>query len=61
VITQFLYKKRTLYLRDQDNWLLAQVEIIKNHMFKLNLMNVQVSCLKACVEDLIVTFMVWTS
>jgi hypothetical protein len=44
-------KERTLYLRDQDNRLLAQVEMIKNHMFKLNLMNVQVRYLKACIED----------
>jgi gluconate kinase len=44
-------KKRTLYLRDQDNRLLAQVEMIKNHMFKLNLMNAQVRYLKACIED----------
>jgi hypothetical protein len=44
-------KERTLYLRDQDNRLLALVEMIKNRMFKLNLMNVQARCLKACVED----------
>jgi hypothetical protein len=44
-------KKIILYLWDQDNWLLAQVEIIKNYMFKLNLMNVQARYLKACVED----------
>jgi hypothetical protein len=44
-------KKRTLYLRDQDNWLLAQVEMIKNYMFKLNLINVQVRCLKTCIKD----------
>jgi transposase InsO family protein len=47
-------KERTLYLRDQDNRLLAQVEMIKNRMFKLNLMNVQARCLKACVE-----YMTW--
>jgi hypothetical protein len=44
-------KEVTFYLRDQDNQLLAQLEMIKNHMFKLNLMNVQAKCLKACVED----------
>jgi hypothetical protein len=44
--------ERTLYLRDQDNRLLAQVEMTKNHMFKLNLVNVQAGCLKACVEDM---------
>jgi GAG-pre-integrase domain len=43
--------ERTLYLRDQDNRLLAQVEMIKNSMFKLNLVNVQARCLKVCVED----------
>jgi hypothetical protein len=45
-------KERTLYLRDQHNRLLAQVEITKNRMFKLNLVNVQARCLKACVEDI---------
>jgi hypothetical protein len=45
-------KERTLYLRDQDNRLLAQVEITKNRMFKLNLVNVQARCLKACVKDI---------
>jgi hypothetical protein len=45
-------KEKTLYLRDQDNWLLAQVEMIKNRMFKLNLVNVQARCLKACVDDM---------
>jgi hypothetical protein len=34
-------KERTLYLRDQDNRLLAQVKMTKNRMFKLNLMNVK--------------------
>jgi transposase InsO family protein len=46
-------KERTLYLRDQDNRLLAQVEMTKNCMFKLNLVNVQARCLKTCVEDMI--------
>jgi hypothetical protein len=46
-----IMKEITLYLRDQDNQLLAQVEMIKNRMFKLNLMNVQATYLKACVED----------
>jgi hypothetical protein len=46
-----IMKEITLYLRDQDNQLLAQVEMIKNRMFKLNLMNVQATCLKICVED----------
>jgi hypothetical protein len=45
-------KERTLYLRDQHNRLLAQVEMTKNRMFKLNLVNVQARCLKACVEDI---------
>jgi GAG-pre-integrase domain len=45
-------KERTLYLRDQDNQLLAQVEMTKNRMFKLNLVNVQARCLKACIEDM---------
>jgi transposase InsO family protein len=45
-------KERTLYLRDQDNRLLAQVEMTKNRMFKLNLVNVQARCLKACIEDM---------
>jgi hypothetical protein len=45
-------KERTLYLRDQDNRLLAQVEMTKNRMFKLNLVNIQARCLKACVEDM---------
>jgi hypothetical protein len=44
-------KDRVLYLRDQSNWLIAQVEMTKNRMFKLNLMNIEVTCLKACVED----------
>jgi GAG-pre-integrase domain len=44
-------KEITFYLRDQDNRLLAQVELTKNHMFKLNLMNVQARCLKTYVED----------
>jgi hypothetical protein len=44
-------KKRTLYLRDQNNRLLAQVEMIKNRMLKLNLVNVHAMCLKARVED----------
>jgi transposase InsO family protein len=45
-------KERILYLRDQDNRLLAQVEMTKNSMFKLNLVNIQVRCLKTCVEDM---------
>jgi hypothetical protein len=45
-------KERTLYLRDQDNRLLAQVEMTKNRMCKLNLVNVQARCLKTCVEDM---------
>jgi hypothetical protein len=44
-------KERTLYLRGRDNRLLGQVEMIKNRMFKLNLVNVQIRYLKACVED----------
>jgi hypothetical protein len=44
--------ERTLYLRDQENRLLAKVEMIKNRIFKLNLVNVQARCLKACVEDM---------
>jgi hypothetical protein len=44
-------KEIILYLWDQDNCLLAQVEITKNCMFKLNLMNVQARCLKVSVED----------
>jgi hypothetical protein len=45
-------KERTLYLRDQDNRLLAQLEMTKNRIFKLNLVNVQARCLKACIEDM---------
>jgi hypothetical protein len=45
-------KERTLYLRDQDNRLLAQLEMTKNRIFKLNLVNVQTRCLKACIEDM---------
>ncbi|KAJ4769831.1 polyprotein [Rhynchospora pubera] len=44
-------KDRTLYLRDKNDRLIAQVEMTKNRMFKLNLMNVQAKCLKACVVD----------
>jgi hypothetical protein len=43
-------KEIIFYLRDQDNRLLAQVEMTKNHMFKLNLVNAQARCLKICVE-----------
>jgi hypothetical protein len=45
-------KERIIYLRDQDNRLLAQVEMTKNRIFKLNLVNVQAKCLKTCVEDM---------
>ncbi|KAJ4813156.1 polyprotein [Rhynchospora pubera] len=44
-------KDKTLYLRDKNDRLIAQVEMTKNRMFKLNLMNVQAKCLKACVVD----------
>ncbi|KAJ4788299.1 polyprotein [Rhynchospora pubera] len=44
-------KDRTLYLRDKNDRLIAQVEMTKNRMFKLNLVNVQAKCLKACVVD----------
>jgi hypothetical protein len=44
-------KKRKFYLRGRNNRFLTQVEMIKNHMFKLNLVNIQIRYLKACVED----------
>jgi hypothetical protein len=44
-------KERILYLRDQDNRLLAQIEMTKKYMYKLKLINVQARCLKACVDD----------
>jgi hypothetical protein len=44
-------KDQVLYLRDQSNWLIAQVKMAKNRMFKLNLVNIKEICLKACVED----------
>jgi hypothetical protein len=34
-------KERILYLRDQDNRLLAQIEMTKKYMYKLKLINVQ--------------------
>jgi transposase InsO family protein len=42
---------KSLYLRDNDNKLLAHVEMAKNRMFLLNIKNVRVTCLKACVGD----------
>jgi hypothetical protein len=44
-------KDRTLYLRDKSNQLIAQVEMTTNRMFKLNLMNIEVTCLKICVGE----------
>ena len=40
-----------LYLRDQNNELLAQIEMSKNKMYKLNLVNSRAKCLKDYVED----------
>jgi GAG-pre-integrase domain len=44
-------KDRSLYLRDKSNQLIAQVEMATNRMFKLNLVNIKVTCLNTCVEE----------
>lgn len=48
--TMFM-KNRSLYLQDKNNHLITQVEMINNRIFKLNLMNIEVTCLQTCVED----------
>ncbi|XP_020271911.1 outer dense fiber protein 2-like [Asparagus officinalis] len=44
-------KDRMLHLKDKKSRLLAQVEMAKNRMFKLNLRNVQERCLQINKED----------
>jgi hypothetical protein len=44
-------KDRSLYLCDKNNRLIAQVEMTTNRMFKLNLVNIEATCLKTCVEE----------
>jgi hypothetical protein len=44
-------KDRSLYLRDKSIRLIAQVEMVTNRMFKLNLVNIEARCLKTCVEE----------
>jgi GAG-pre-integrase domain len=44
-------KDRSLYLRDKSNWLISQVEMTTNKMFKSNLVNIETTCLKTCVEE----------
>jgi GAG-pre-integrase domain len=44
-------KDRSLYLRDKSNRLITQVEMGTDRMFKLNLVNIEATCLKTCVEE----------
>jgi len=46
-----LMKDRVLYLKDKSDRLIAQVEMKKNRMYKLDLKIVQERCLKLDVKD----------
>ena len=46
-----LMKDLVLYLKDKSNILIAQVEMKKNKMYKLDLKIVQERCLKLDVKD----------
>ncbi|KAI5432846.1 hypothetical protein KIW84_020233 [Lathyrus oleraceus] len=46
-----LMKERTLYLKDKLGHLIARVEMERNRMYKLNLINVREKCLQVNVED----------
>ncbi|KAI5445818.1 hypothetical protein KIW84_013886 [Lathyrus oleraceus] len=46
-----LMKERILYLKDKLGHLIARVEMERNRMYKLNLINVREKCLQVNVED----------
>ncbi|KAI5429681.1 hypothetical protein KIW84_034307 [Lathyrus oleraceus] len=46
-----LMKERILYLKDKLGHLIARVEMERNRMYKLNLINVREKCLQVSVED----------
>ncbi|KAI5438647.1 hypothetical protein KIW84_024397 [Lathyrus oleraceus] len=46
-----LMKERILHLKDKLGHLIARVELEKNRMYKLNLINVREKCLQVSVED----------
>ncbi|KAI5409427.1 hypothetical protein KIW84_055023 [Lathyrus oleraceus] len=46
-----LIKERILYLKDKLGHLIARVEMERNRMYKLNLINVREKCLQVNVED----------
>ncbi|KAI5431666.1 hypothetical protein KIW84_035723 [Lathyrus oleraceus] len=46
-----LMKERILYLKDKLGHLIARVEMERNRMYKLNLINIREKCLQVNVED----------